>query len=64
MRNKKHHDETKLTHWSPEEADSILLFLDELCDILLANYSDAVADHCRQQQDQILFDFKDDAIPL
>ena len=54
------------THWSPEEADSILLFLDELRDVLLANYRDDIVDYYRQrqQQDQILFDFEDDAIPF
>lgn len=55
------------THWSPEEAYSILLFLDELRDVILANYGDGIADYYRQrqkQQVQILFDFEGDAIPF
>ena len=52
------------THWSPEEAYRILHFIDEIRDVLLANYSDGIAGHYRQKQGQIGFDFKDDAIPF
>jgi len=58
---------TLTSYWSPEEAHSILLFLDELREILLANYGDDIAEHHRQRQQadgDIDFDFEDHTIPF
>ncbi len=55
------------TYWSPEEAYSILLFLDELREVLLDHYGDDIADHYRQQlQEENDPDsaFEDDMIPF
>ncbi len=55
------------TWWSPEEAYSILLFLDELREVLLAHYGDDIADYHRQQlQEENVrdSDFEDDIIPF
>ena len=55
------------TYWSPEEAHSMLLFLDELRDTLLVHYGNDITDYHRQQReesDDINLDFEDDFIPF
>ena len=55
------------TCWSPEEAYSILLFLDELRETLLVHYSNDIADYHRQQREEnndANIVFEDDSIPF
>lgn len=53
------------TYWSPQEAQSILFFLDERRDTLLANYGNEIAEYYRQiTHHDIDFDFEDDTIPF
>ena len=53
------------THWSPEEAYGILLFIDELRETLLANHGADIADYYRQrQQEDTVFYFEDVIIPF
>ena len=53
-------------HWSPEDAQHILLFLDEIRDTLIANYGDDIAEYYQQLDgnDSIDFGFEDDIIPF
>lgn len=37
------------THWTPEEAHTVLTFLDELRDTLWQNYGDDIVEHARQE---------------
>ena len=53
------------TYWSPEEAQGILLFLDELRETLLAHYGDDIANYhreCQQENKAVDFDVEDDII--
>ena len=36
------------THWTPEEAHTILIFLDELRDVIWQSYGDDIAKHARE----------------
>jgi hypothetical protein len=37
------------THWTPEEAQTVLTFLDELRDTLWQNYGNDIVEHARQE---------------
>ena len=37
------------THWSAEEAYSLLMLLDELRDVIWNNYRDDIIEYCHQQ---------------
>lgn len=37
------------THWTPEEAHTILIFLDELRDVICQNYGNDIVEHARQE---------------
>ena len=40
------------THWTPEEATSLLMLLDELRDAIWSNYRDEIIEYCHQQEMQ------------
>jgi len=55
------------THWTPEEAHTVIEFLDVLRDQLWHSYGDSVVDMLRQasaneacHDDQVAFEFDDD----
>lgn len=58
------------SHWSPEDAHSMLSLLDELRDAIWQAYGDEIIEHCRQQQskppDDIEYSFEcdDDIVPF
>lgn len=55
------------TYWSPEEAYSILMLLDELRDTIWQNYHSEIIDYCHQQKVETecsSSDIEDDAIPF
>ncbi len=55
------------THYTPEEAYSILMLLDELRDTLWQNYRDDIIEYCHQQQtDEVdaCIEIGDDIIPF
>jgi len=55
------------SHWSPEEAYSILMLLDELRDTIWNNYREEIIEHCRQesvQEPSSVTDINDDIIPF
>jgi len=54
-------------HWTPEEATSLLTLLDELRDVIWANYRDDIIEYCHQQdlaQPCASPDGEDDPIPF
>ena len=69
---------TLKTHYSPEEAYSVLMLLDELRDTIWNNYREDIIDSASKQESesdhqtkikehddsQISFDFDDDIIPF
>lgn len=55
------------SHWSPEEAYSMLMLLDELRDAIWQNYGSEIIDYCHQQEiesEEDTSDFEDDLIPF
>ena len=55
------------THYSPEEAYSVLMLLDELRDAIWNNYRHEIVEYCRQntEKDQHSFsEINDDRIPF
>ena len=55
------------THYTPEEAYSILMLLDELRDTLWQNYRDDIIEYCHHQQTEDVDDgieIEDDIIPF
>ena len=59
------------SHWSPEEAYSILMLLDELRDSIWQNYRDEIIEYCHQQHVESKaptleesLDIADDIIPF
>ena len=58
------------THWTPEDAHTMLTFLDELRDSLWQTYGSDIIDYCHQQHLEAseygaeAFDFEDDIIPF
>lgn len=55
------------SHWSPEEAHSMLTLLDELRDTIWNNYSEEIIEYCRQesvQEPPSFAEIDDDIIPF
>lgn len=54
------------SHYTAEEAYSILMLLDELRDAIWQNYSEDIIKYCQQEtkEHQTSFDFDDDIIPF
>ena len=55
------------THYTPDEAYSILMLLDELRDIIWSNYRDEIIEYCHQQQSDDVdtcIEIEDDIIPF
>ncbi len=55
------------TYWSPAEAHSILIFLDELREVIMQNYAEDIVTYCNEIDDEqgCLFpETEDDAIPF
>lgn len=55
------------THWTPEDAHTILTLLDELRDTLWATYGNDIIEYCHQhlEKDNDTFaDIDDDKIPF
>lgn len=40
------------THWSAEEAYSLLMLLDEMRDVIWHNYRDQIIEYCHQQHER------------
>lgn len=54
-------------YWSPAEAHSMLLLLDELREVIVQNYAEDIAAYCKEPhgEQRCLFpDIEDDAIPF
>lgn len=55
------------THWTPEEAHTILSFLDDVRDTLWRTYGSDMVDHDHQQhieEQETLSNFEDNNIPF
>jgi len=55
------------SHWTPEEAHTLLTFLDDFRDTLWQNYGHEIIEYCRQQQineHDFSVEFEDDVIPF
>ena len=59
------------THWTPEEAHTILTFLDDVRDVLWRTYGDEIVEHyqqqyspVQQQNEKAFTDWEDDNIPF
>lgn len=55
------------TYWSPQEAHSILLLLDEFREVIMQHYAKDIAAYCKELHDEqhCLFpEIEDDAIPF
>jgi hypothetical protein len=55
------------TYWSPEEAHSILLFLDELREMIVQNYAEDIAAYCKElhgEQRCLFPEIENDIIPF
>lgn len=59
------------THWTPEEAHTILTFLDDVRDVLWRTYRDEIVEYYQQQyspdqwqDEKAMIDWKDDNIPF
>lgn len=55
------------THYTDEEAYSVLMLLDELRDAIWQNYGSEIIDYCRQQEIEVecvSSGFEDDLIPF
>ncbi len=55
------------THYTPEEAYSILMLLDELRDTLWQNYRDDITDYCHHNHSKdgdACIEIEDDVIPF
>lgn len=55
------------THWTPEEAHTILSFLDDVRDTLWRTYSSDIVNYYHQQhieEKETLSDFEDNNIPF
>ena len=54
------------SYWSPEEAYSILMLLDELRDTIWQNYRNEIIEYCHQQAEEVdvCFEIEDDIIPF
>lgn len=53
------------TYWSPAEAHSVLLFLDELREVIVQNYAEDIAAYCKEshgEQHCLFPEIEDDAI--
>lgn len=55
------------THYTPDEAYSILMLLDELRDTIWNNYRNDIIEYCHQQQTEDIdacIEIEDDIIPF
>ena len=55
------------THYTAEEAHSLLRLLDEICDTLWRHYRDDITEYCREHitsENGASIEFEDDQIPF
>jgi hypothetical protein len=55
------------THWTPEEAYSLLMLLDELRDVIWQNYRSEIIEYCHQKHkgnSGAFIEIEDDIIPF